>query len=104
MLRLLLVVVVALLVVDCQAGFTDTTRYQIWAADLKPGFIIESHQIQGQRCYCKVPWASSASLLPPSLPSLSFDPNSVLTSSPSETSSYEQVILSRPESINNTEY
>ncbi|KAG7160908.1 hypothetical protein Hamer_G007684, partial [Homarus americanus] len=36
-------------------NITWQERYNKWAADLKPGFIIEVRQNGHQRCHCKVP-------------------------------------------------
>ncbi|XP_069941467.1 uncharacterized protein [Cherax quadricarinatus] len=82
-----------LAVVGGTADFIHTDRYQIWAADLKPGFVIRQHSIDGQRCYCKVPWDSSSSV-PGSLSSNSSIYR--LPSSTPSTSSFGYQILSSP--------
>ncbi|KAK3870998.1 hypothetical protein Pcinc_023831 [Petrolisthes cinctipes] len=79
-----------------QVDFTNTHRYQTWAADLKPGFIIRTTHLENKRCYCKVPWVSSSSFGSSPSESFSFNPNGELTSSSRSSSIFEYHFLTRP--------
>ncbi|CAL4068560.1 unnamed protein product, partial [Meganyctiphanes norvegica] len=54
-----LLVNILLLAVPCvhrgSAQLSFEEKYAIWASDLRPGFIIQVSQLDGRRCYCKVP-------------------------------------------------
>ncbi|XP_071540087.1 uncharacterized protein [Panulirus ornatus] len=91
MAALRLVVVLSLALLTSAWDFTDTDRYQTWAADLKPGFMIQQRIIEGQGCYCKIPEESSSGQLSFSY---SFNPSVSLTSSSSPSSSFEYHFLS----------
>ncbi|KAK4323561.1 hypothetical protein Pmani_005758 [Petrolisthes manimaculis] len=99
----LTVVIVSVMVVAVMGGqvdFTNTNRYQTWAADLKPGFIIQTTYLEDKRCYCKVPWASSSSLGSSPSESFSFNPDGEITSSSRSSSIFEYHFLTRPAARN----
>ncbi|XP_045136239.1 uncharacterized protein LOC123519094 isoform X2 [Portunus trituberculatus] len=73
--------------------FTESERYQTWVADLKPGFTVKMNEIDGRRCYCKVPVESSSSF--------SFNPIGVLSSSSVKSSSFEFHFLTKPPTARN---
>lgn len=73
-------------------GETANMTFEVWAADLKPGFILKEKDIGGRQCYCKKPgWFSSSS----SYGSFSFNTIGPLTSTGGPESSFDFIYVTK---------